>query len=236
MSKVFIFPLDKKKFSSKGYMYNYIEKTYPNLLSEDMPAARLYFNLKYNKKNGKSVISGLPTKWNNITERYERFANDAEKEQYREQFKQRMVKKYGKVHILDQPDQQIKMLANRNISKDYKWNDGSISTVNSQYEYDFLNFVESTYMFNKECFMEPPVIYYKLPDGKTSFYLPDFYIPSLNLIIEVKGSNKHYQNRDSYKEDIKAKATINEGFNFLQLTDKMYIAFNTFFKKNVLNN
>lgn len=236
MSKLFKFPLDQKKFKTKGELYNHIETHYPNLINDDMPPSRLYFNLKYGKTEGKSVISGKPTKWNNITERYERFVDDSEREQYRKMFKERMMQKYGKVHILDDPEQQKKMLSNRKISIDYKWNDGSISIVNSQYEYDFLNFIESSYQFNKDCFTEPPTIYYKLPNGNTSFYLPDFYIPSLNLIIEVKGTNNHYQTRDGYKEDIKAAATRKEGFEFLQLTDRMYISFNTFFKKHVLDN
>ena len=112
----FTFPLDKKKFSSKAQMYDYIERTYPHLLSDDMPASRLYFNLKYNKTVGRSVISGKPTKWNPITERYERFANDHEKALYVKEFKARMKAKYGKEHLLNDPNKQKEMLSNRTIS------------------------------------------------------------------------------------------------------------------------
>ena len=234
-SKQFVFPLDKKKFSSKPLMYAYIEENYSNMLSEEISPARLYFNLKYNKTEGKSVISGKPTPWNEVTERYERFADEEERKQYRQLFRSRMIKKYGKDHILDEPEQQKLMLQNRSISKEYKWGNGETSVVNSLYEFDFLNFVEGIYHFNKSCFTEPPTIYYKDGDNM-NFYLPDFYIPSLNLIVEVKGSNGHYQNRDSYKEKLKASATIKEGFNFIQINDRNYTPFNIFFKKQVLDN
>lgn len=229
----FTFPLDKKKFSSKAQMYDYIERTYPHLLSDDMPASRLYFNLKYNKTVGRSVISGKPTKWNPITERYERFANDHEKALYVKEFKARMKAKYGKEHLLGDPNKQKEMLSNRTISIDYRWQDGTVSRVTSKLERDFLDYLESVYHFTPDMLCEPPTIYYK--DGeRASFYLPDFYIPSLNLIVEIKGSNKHYQERDSYKEVLKAEATKKEGFNFLQIQDNYFNEFNLFFKENVL--
>lgn len=235
--KIFKFPLDGKKFNSKAEMYMYIEEQYPNLLSESMPAARLYFNLKYSKKTGKCVMTGQPTEWNTVTERYERFANEKAKNEYREMFKRRMKLKYGKTHILDDPEQQKKMLSNRKISADYKWNDGTTSRVNSKLEEKFLSFVEATYNFTENCFTEPPTIYYSI-DGKTnsSFYLPDFYVPSLNLIIEIKGSNPHYQERDKVKEKLKKQATLNEGFDFIQINDENYVEFNAYFLKNVLQN
>jgi len=235
-NKTFMFPLDKKKFKSKGEMYAYIEENYPKLLSTDVSPARLYFNLKYRKTVGKCVMTGLPTKWNEVTERYERFHDDKAKEAYREMFKRRMLSKFGKYHILNEPEQQKKMLDNRGITIDYKWNDGSITKVNSKLEEKFLLFLETTYHFNKECFMEAPTIYYKLDNGTSAFYLPDFYIPSLNLIVEIKGSNPHYQERDSYKEKLKAQYTRGEGFNFVQINDENYLEFNTFFLNKVILN
>ncbi|BDH16486.1 MAG: hypothetical protein [Bacteriophage sp.] len=217
-------------------MYSYIEENYSNMLNDETPPSRLYFNLKYNKSEGKCVMTGKPTKWNPVTEKYERFADEKAKEAYREMFKKRMLTKYGKTHILDEPEQQKKMLSNRNISIDYTWSNGDITRVNSKLEKDFLSFVESTYNFNSQCFTEPPTIYYSLNKEVTSFYLPDFYVPSLNLIIEIKGSNPHYQERDSYKEKLKENATIKEGFNFIQINDNHYIEFNKFFLDNVINN
>jgi hypothetical protein len=236
MSKTYIFPLDRKKFSTKGALYAHIEESFPNLISDQMPPSRLYFNLKYGKTTGKCVMTGKPTLWNTITERYERFADDKAKEAYREMFKKRMMSTYGSTHILDDPEQQKKMLNNRSISIDYKWASGEITRVNSKLEERFLLFVESTYRFNSACFTEPPTIYYKLDNDTSAFYLPDFFIPSLNLIIEIKGSNPHYQERDKGKEALKERYTKKEGFAFVQVNDENYLEFNDYFMQNVLMN
>lgn len=230
----YTFPLDRKQFRSKALMYEYIETKYPQLLSEGMPASRLYFNLKYKKTEGKCVITGKPTRWNPVTERYERFFDENAKTEYVKQFQERMKRKYGAVHLLDSPEQQRKMLESRKITVGYTWNNGDVSKATGNYELDFLRYIESRYCFTKDMLGEPPTIYYK--DGnKTAFYLPDFYIPSLNLIIEIKGSNRHYQDRDSYKESLKHKATIKEGFAFIQIQDNHYSEFNRFFKEQVLD-
>lgn len=232
--KIFTFPLDGKKFNNKADLYTHIESQYGNMLSDNMSAKRLYFNLKYNKTDGKCVMSGKPTQFNEATEKYERFHSEIERGLYREQFKQRMLNKYNKVHILDEPAQQKMMLGNRKISKDYIWADKSRTIVTGDYEYHFLEFLEHTYNFKSSYLMEPPTFYYE-DEGQVRFYLPDFYIPSLNLIIEIKGSNDHYQKRDSYKEELKRKAVLKEKINFLQVNDKKYTTFNIFFKENVFD-
>ena len=45
---------------------------------------------------------------------------------YREQFKKRMIDKYGRVHLLNDPEQQRKMLQNRKISGYVEFKDGKV--------------------------------------------------------------------------------------------------------------
>jgi hypothetical protein len=227
-----IYRLDGKTFSSKNSLYDYIEGNYGEeikRLGSGWDGARYWFFLRYGKVKGKSVISGKETPWNPVTERYERFADEAERQQYREEFKRRMISKYGKVDNADDPEHQKKMLANRSISQDYKWQDGSVTKVTGDYEAHFLHFLETVYGFKAEYLTEPPTFYYKDADQKTRFYLPDFYVPSLNLIIEIKGGNGHYQSRDEGLETLKANSVKEEGFNFVQINDKVYSPFNAFF-------
>lgn len=231
--KTYTFPLDGKKFTEKAKLLEHINENYPHMLNDDMSAKRLYFNLKNKKVEGKCVISGKPTKFNEETEKYERFHSDREKELYRKQFTERMVNSYGKVHLLDSPERQKMMLDSRKISMEYKWLNGKITTVTSKYEYDFLAYVESHFKLTYDTFAPPPTFYYK-DDSVERFYLPDFFIPSLNLIIEVKGTNNHYQARDKYKEELKKKAVLLKKFNFIQINDKDYSEFNNFYKKHVL--
>jgi hypothetical protein len=228
VSKLYKFPLDGKTFTSKEMLYNHIEKNYKNLVTDEMPPSRIYFNLKYNKTHGTSVISGKPTKWNNITERYERFADDEEKKLYVKQFQERMMNKYGKTHLTTDPEQQVKMMEAKKNSFDYVWIDGSKTKCISTYESDFLSYLEGNYKFKEEYLSRAPVIYYRTNDNKIRFYLPDFYVPSLNLIIEIKGTNNHYQKRDYEFEVLKEKATRDLGFNYFKVVNKDYDAFDEY--------
>ena len=59
--------------------------------------------------------------------------------------------------------------------------------------------------------------------GKNKIYHPDFYIPLLNLIIEIKSSWTLNGNKDETYE--KEKATIANGFNYIMIIDKDYEKF-----------
>jgi hypothetical protein len=79
--------------------------------------------------------------------------------------------------------------------------------------------------------------YYKYPDiirahsikytfcNKIKYYHPDFYIPSLNLIIEIK--NSWLAKRDKNIIEVKKNATISKGFNYIMIIDKNYAEFRT---------
>lgn len=231
-----IYKLDGKKFESKAKLYEYIEVTYKDDLERTQwSAAHYYFFRKYGKANGTCVISGKPTTFNEDTERFNRFYSEVEADIYRERFKQNMQKKYGAVHLLNSPEQQKIMLDNRSISSDYVWNDKTKTKVTSTYEMHFLDYCENVLKLKSTTFTKPPTIYYK-DNGTDRFYLPDFYIPSLNLIIEIKGSNNHYQKRDEYKEDLKRLAVEREKFDFIQVNDKDYTKFNLYFTEHVIDN
>jgi len=83
------------------------------------------------------------------------------------------------------------------------------------YELDFLD----KYLSLFPDIINAPSIKYKL-NKNNKIYFPDFYIPSLNLIIEIKSMFwlKHHENLIEAKE----KATIANGFNYLMILDKKY--------------
>lgn len=229
-----------RTFLNKQSLYQYIQETKQDELTKlGWEPSRYWFYVKYGKKEGTSVISGKPTKWNPVTERYERF-NEDEREEYVRQFQERMKGKYGTTHLTKDPEHQKKMLAQRGIGTDYIWKDGTHTSVTGTYEYHFLHFIETVYNFKAAYLSDPPSIYYKdtsseADKDKVRFYLPDFFVPSLNLIVEVKGTNDHYQERDKYKEELKKKATEAEGFDFVQVNDKHYSSFNRYFIEKVVN-
>ena len=53
--------------------------------------------------------------------------------------------------------------------------------------------------------------------------MPDIFINSLNLIIEIKGTNNHYQKRDLELQNLKEDAVVqNKEFAYIIVYDKKY--------------
>ena len=85
--------------------------------------------------------------------------------------------------------------------------------------------------FDPEDLIAPsPHTYYYEYEGEKHFYIPDFFIPSLNLEIEIKeGTNMHPKNLavDKVKERLKdevMKSNISS-FNYLKIVEKDNIKF-----------
>jgi hypothetical protein len=225
-------PICKKNYTQKDGLYDHMEKEHKDEL-HNLPAAQIYFNFrnKYalTKENGKCVMTGKPTLFNLTTERYERFADEKAREAYRDYFKNNMIKKYGKDTLLTDPEHQKKMLANRSISGVYKWADNHTSVYTGSYEKKFLEYLENELSWqNPGDVMSPaPMIFpYEYLDEETRIHIPDFYITSLNLIVNVKSSqNQHYRLRDIEIEESQDIAIKKSDFNYLKLYDNDFDKF-----------
>lgn len=227
-----------KKYVDKKALYNHIEKVHGDYVPSDISVAQHYFNMRNKKTGGRCVICGNSSKWNESVERYERFCSEGCKNRYRDDFKKKMVQKYGKEHLLNDANQQKKMLANRSISGRYTWSDGKSTTLyTGSYEHDFLKFLD--YFVNispTDVFAPAPQVFeYIDEDGTKRFYIPDFYIASINTLVEIKdgGSNpnKHYnrQERDARKERLKDEVMRNQkDYNYVKVVDKDYSIFMNF--------
>jgi predicted nucleic acid-binding Zn ribbon protein len=213
----------KDKPNAKKSLYEHMEiKHYDDL--NGLSPAQVYFNWKYKKDHGSCVICGKETKWNESTERYERFCSEKCKQKYREEFKKRMKDKYGKEHLLDDPEVQKKMLSKRKISGKYTWSTDKKIKIPYVGSYDIVMHYEGTDVIGPA----PQIFEYKY-EGKVHFYIPDFYIQSLNLILEVKDGgenpNKHpkIQKVDKEKERLKDQVMKKQTkYNYLKITDKDY--------------
>jgi hypothetical protein len=97
---------------------------------------------------------------------------------------------------------------------------GKFSTIKYQgsYELDFLK----KYLKKFPDIIRASSIKYKFKE-KNRVYHPDFYIPSLNLIIEIK--NSYLYKRDKEIIHAKEKATISNGFEYILIIDKDYSLF-----------
>ena len=229
MSKLVTCPFCKKKYIDKEGLFLHMEDLHKKDLCNLSPK-QVYFNFtnRYalTKGFGKSVISGKPTKFNEITGRYERFLPE-EKEQYRQYFLANM-KRAGKEDIMKDMEHQKMMLANRSISGRYQFRDGTEFTYTGSYERKFLVYLDTILNWPSSDLMAPaPQIFpYKTGDGVEHAHIPDFYISSLNAIINIKSSeNKHYRLRDLEVERLEDMSIKKSSFNYIKIYDNKFSDF-----------
>lgn len=216
---------------------NHMEKEHPGEIPEGWTPARYFYYLQTGKKAGKCVMCKRETEWNESTFKYNRFCNDPKcKERYRDQFKNRMIGKYGKVTLLNEPDQQRKMIMQKKNSGYYDFPDGKVG-YSSSYEFDFLKMCDTFLHMSAQDIMQPsPHTYYydyvnpEDPENEgKKFYIPDYFIPSLNLEIEIKQNTSTHPKIlkiDKVKEREKdAVMSTVAGINYIKISDKTYDEF-----------
>ena len=161
---------------------------------------------KYSDENYNNTKKNKQTK----KEKYgnENYRND-------EKIKQTCQERYG----VDNP-MQNKEIFEKNQKSGYKlkyFRDTNIY-YRGTFEFDLLDKHYNKY----PDIINAPSIKYIL-NNKNRVYHPDFYIPVLNLIIEVK--SLYYYKKYKNLCDAKKKATISNGFNYIMIVDKNYTNF-----------
>lgn len=126
------------------------------------------------------------------------------------------------------------MLANRKISGKYKFRDGVEFEYTGTYELDFLKYLDQVLKWKSSDIMSPsPHLYSYHYNEKDHFYIPDFFVPSLNLEIEIKWDSNGVRNKESWeKEQIKdgLMKSMSNLFNYIKIYNKDYTEFNEFLK------
>lgn len=229
-----------KSFVDLTGLYTHIDKYHKSMIPKDMSVPQYYYYMKTGRTNGNCVMCKQPTTWNKNTNKYNRFCdNPACKEKYVAEFRKRMITKYGKVHLLNDPAKQREMLANRKISGTYRWDNGSETAYTGSYELDFLKLLDNFFDWDPvDISMPSPHTYSYIHEGVERFYIPDVFIHSLDLEIEVKDGgdnpNMHHkiQDVDKVKEKLKDEVLMSQkAFHYIKITNKNYTNFFNFLKK-----
>lgn len=233
MSKYIKCPVCNEEIVNKENIYTHIESEHAAILPQGWSGARFYFQQIHGRTTANCVICGDETGWNDKTNKPYRFCKKPKcKKIYVETFKKRMKQKYGKEHLLDDPQIQQKMLHGRSISGEYVFKDGGKVPYVGSYEGDFLQFLDVFLGFHSRDVMECPHYFEYYYEGEKKLYIPDFFIPSINTIVEIKDGgenpNTHYkiQEIDKVKEKAKDDVMIKQKeFNYIKITDKNYKPF-----------
>ena len=221
-----------KKFKTLSGWSGHMDMMHPDARPEGFSDSRFFYYILTGKTAGSCIECHSPTDWSEATGKYNRYCNNpACKKAYVKLAKSRMTNKYGKEYLLDDPDMQRKMVSSRKISGYYTFSDGSgkLGYVGS-YEKDFLMMMDKFMRYSANDILSPsPNTYFYEYEGKKHFYIPDFYIPNLNLEIEIKASDNTHpkiQAVDKVKERLKDEVMQNNPkINYIKINDKVYTGF-----------
>lgn len=206
----------------------HVDEEHEDLIPQGYSAARIVFNHVNKKEHGTCIQCGKESPWNEKTWKYDRLCGNKKcHENYIKSFRTRMVDKHGKEHLLNDPEKQKEMLANRRISGEYKFKDGGIRSYCGSYERKLLEFYDTVLNVHSKDIMTPgPTIEYEF-EGKKSFWITDIYYVPANLVHDVKdgGNNPNKRQMDVYrsKQDAKEEAIAKMNkFNYIRLTDNNF--------------
>lgn len=230
MAKKYKCPYCEKRLIRKD-LITHIDKSHKELIPENYTAARLVYNQVNKVDHGKCRVCGKPTAWSEKSGRYDVLCGDPKcKEHMREEYKKNMLRVKGTYNILNDPEQQKKMLANRSISGQYKFQDGGVLTYTGSYEKKCLEFMDVVMQIPSKDILSPgPTLEYEY-NGEKHFYITDFYYIPYNLIIEVKDGGDNLNTKDSASMRASREKTIEKEhlitdrgeYNYIRLTNNNF--------------
>ena len=225
-------------FIDKAHLVDHVDRSHKDQIPGGWSAARYECYLRTGKVEGKCIYCGKPTGFNEKTGKYFRLCKDPKcRKAASDAADRNMIGKFGKTSLLDDPDQQRKMVYARKNSGTYTFVDPDDPKkkygvmYDSSYGKDFLEMLDNFLMFSGQDIIGPsPHTYYYEYEGKKHFYIPDFYIPSLNLEIEVKdgGANPNthpkIQAVDKVKEKLKDELmdSLKNQVSYIKVVNKEY--------------
>jgi hypothetical protein len=223
------------RYTSDVLLYRHVGNVHKDSIPEGITIKQYCFNRRNNKTFQKCVICKKnETSWNEETGRYNLYCSEACRKKAGEIAEENLKKKTGKTRKerMGDPGTQKEMLYNRSISGVYTFKNSKISlNYVGKYELDFLEFYDDDFQGSPLDIIECPFVFYYIYDNEKKFYIPDYYITSLNLIIEIKDGGDNPNEHDHIKIDrekdiLKFQSIINSGkFNFIKIVNKDYAQF-----------
>lgn len=221
-----------QRFEKFDQLLNHAKRYHKDLIGDKDP-----YRYLYEKRNPGPYICTICHKrertWNEKTHKYNRICDNPECiKKSRETFSKNMKRVYGTDNLAKNPEYQARIMANRHISGRYKFKDGNEIPFIGTYEEDFLKHCEERFGFESIDICEVPaklyINYFDPVLNRNRWYIPDYFLPKYNLVIEIKDASK-------YPVDSKALMVLKENavikankFNYIKIVEKDYRDFDEF--------
>lgn len=191
-------PLCNKTYKEVGTFCNHMRAEHPGTIPEDWSDLRYAYFVATGKSCGRCCECGQPTAWNEVAGHYGRICgSEACRKKFRERVMAGMRARYGKANLLDDPNFRQRMLTGRKISGEMEFWDGGKVQYMGALEKAFVKMLNDFFRFPSSDIISPSpnryTYYYENPNDMEHagmhYYIPDFFIPSCNLEIELKAAD-----------------------------------------------
>ena len=136
--------------------------------------------------------------------------------------KQTNLQKFGQEYTMQNPIYFDKCMKTQWTRKMYTLPSGKLIYLMG-YEPQFLDYIFNNNILNEnEIIYKPNGISYNSINGGDKKYYPDFQIPKLNLIIEIKSS---YTLKVDKNIELKRNACIRDGFRYIRIVNNDFSEF-----------
>ena len=226
-------PICGKTKTNKEELLKHVENSHKDEIPNDLSTAQYVYSLNHDGRTyGICRICGKPTPWNEKAGKPKQICGSLScKERVSREFEENLKNKSNKTRydLMNDPDHQEKMLANRKISGTYRWSDGKHSfTYTGSYEKFTLEWLDKVMDIDPDGLQTPgPKIQYMF-EGKPHYWITDMYLRDFNLVIEIKDGNGtgdknthpgFSHNRDLEKAKDEYMRSQNQ-YNYIKLTNK----------------
>lgn len=226
-------PICGKTKTNKEELLKHVENSHKDEIPNDLSTAQYVYSLNHDGRTyGICRICGKPTPWNEKAGKPKQICGSPScKERVSREFEENLKNKSNKTRydLMNDPDHQEKMLANRKISGTYRWSDGKHSfTYTGSYEKFTLEWLDKVMDIDPDSLQTPgPKIQYMF-EGKPHYWITDMYLRDFNLVIEIKDGNGtgdknthpgFSHNRDLEKAKDEYMRSQNQ-YNYIKLTNK----------------
>ena len=228
------------KFKNKSYLVSHIEKKHGDQIPKDWSPSRYENYLRTGKEHGSCIVCKKNTDWNESTWKYNRLCGDPKCIQaVADKAENNCVNALGKgrKELLEDPEMQRKMIYSKKNSGKYEWTNGD--ELNDNNYYDSSTSKQFLEMLDVFLNLDPADVYSPSPntypykyEGREHQYIPDHYIASLNLEVEIKepkdNQNMHpkIQAVDKVKEKLKDEMMESrKDVNYIKINGNDYAEF-----------
>lgn len=228
-------PYCRKYFDKKSKAVEHVEKFHSDMLNGMTPEQAIYYG-SHGTIHGVCMCGcGKETDWNYKTGKPYKLSNDPE---CKKRVYQKADQNYRRVNgesrgttLSTNMRVQKEMQEHRPTAGKYRFKDGGELSYLSKLELNFLRFADTILELPSRMVMDCPFTfkYFDPNDNVYRTYMPDYWLPDYNLLVEIKEGGNHPNTNPAYLKETKYKEKLKDDlmrsqsdYNYIKIVDANY--------------